>query len=967
MPLKRLLKTMVLLIGAAALASLLPAHVSASTVRNVRLGLHPDHTRLVVDLSGPFTYRLDNPDRKQVRLFFKDADLRTGTRAQALNGGVVQGVRISRNANGVTINISLNTPSRANTFTWSDANRLIVELKPRPEPKVDAPKPEEEERPAEQAKAGKGPAQFPEKAAEQPQKPAVATTQKEEPLPGPATKPKQPGSAMGFFLSAQETKSPGLEMLAEEDTGKAREKSVKAQAAEEKAEPTSGVEVTRKIEPPAGLPEPKQESAAGAAPDEPPTTLGLTMRVKPKADQESGPVLMEERPATEKVKPGQVADKARELADKTQVIPKGDVATSKTIFDQGIEYFNQARYEEALQRFQNAEALSPNSSVGERALFYQADTLYKMYKQTGFPPFDQVEGAYQKAVGAFPDSTEVSRALLRMGVVNYETGNADKAKGYINLLLKEHPKAEEAVEAKVYLARLFLDENKPQQGIRLLREVVAEHPDSPQVKTALWYLGRILFEVGRYVEAFQRLTALNNGWPEFYLKEPMLNYYLGETAFRLDKLDEAREYLFKVANISPEISNMDLILTRIGETYRLQKNYKKAAVLYTEAQRRFPDSDGALIARIRLAENKGEEQGKAPKLDKVLGIELSPSASKTYQAIIDKYPERPVAQLAMLKLGALHYQNKEYEKAFEILKKLLTVYPDTEFYRDAAFALRQSFDQRMKQLAEKKETLKLISFYDSFKDNLPRELRSKYADLLGGAYFDLKLYDKAKELYQEAIKAGKKDPGVELNLALSHFQLGENQEAEAAFDAFVKAYPAHGKVNMINLYRGQVLVDLNRPEEAVAPLEKVLARGSDSRYFLPAVTLLAQTRMKMGKPDLAVEMLKGVLPKLGNQLEEQKALSILLGESLLADGRPKEAAEVLAKALQDVPLDAGHAGAYYRLGLAYLEAGKMKEAREVLNKVAGSPEQFWAKMAANRLSVADLSVQLSARQKVEEQ
>ena len=245
-------------------------------------------------------------------------------------------------------------------------------------------------------------------------------------------------------------------------------------------------------------------------------------------------------------------------------------------------------------------------------------------------------------------------------------------------------------------------------------------------------------------------------------------------------------------------------------------------------------------------------------------------------------------------------------------------------------------------------------------------MKSKYAPLLGDAYFDLKLYDKSRELYQEAVKAGRKDPRVDLNLALSYFHLGQNDLAEKAFATFAKAYPAHGKVNMINLYRGQALARLDRPEEAVAVLEKVLTRGRESRYYLPAVTLMAETRLKLNKPELAVELLQSVLPRLRDELKEKKDLYILLGESLLAGGRSKEAADVLAKALQDVPLDAEHAGAYYRLGLAYLEAGKMKEAREALNKVVGSGEPFWAKMATNRLSVADLSVQLSAREKVEE-
>ena len=92
-----------------------------------------------------------------------------------------------------------------------------------------------------------------------------------------------------------------------------------------------------------------------------------------------------------------------------------------------------------------------------------------------------------------------------------------------------------------------------------------------------------------------------------------------------------------------------------------------------------------------------------------------------------------------------------------------------------------------------------------------------------------------------------------------------------------------------------------------------------------------------------------------------------MGEALLAAGRAKEAAAVLAKALQDKPLDDQHAGSYYRLGLAYLEAGRMDKAREILNKVAESGGSFWSKLAGNRLAVADLSIRLSARRQEEAQ
>ena len=982
-------------LGSAALAS-------ASTVRDVRLGLHPDHTRVVVDLSGAFTYRLEKPLPRLVLLYLRGAELGLGAKSLSKTGGRVAAIQALPNESGTTLRIALTEPSRVTTNTWADSGRLILDFGPleaadngpagpgnkpssvnKPEPRQTPPEQTPEADQAEQAqKTGQA------EQAEQTEQTAQAREpeprpREEQPDPpkaapelepakraeGAGSKEKaaeaapvpRPKDALGFFLAAQETEMPVPPDQFEEQEAGPRE-----EGKETGAGPGAGTEVTKKIAAQPQEAEPAQVPVASPTPDEPSTTLGLTRRIKPQESIDSGPVVMEEEHPEEAVKPSQVAEKARQLAERTQA-GAGVDPTTKKLFESALEHYNQARYEEALQLFEEAEALSPNSNIGEKALFYQADSLFKMYQATGFPTFERVEAAYQKAIGAFPDSPEISRALLRMGIVNYDTGNADKAKGYINILLTEHPKAEESVEAKVYLARLYLDDNKPQQAIRLLREVISAHPDSPQVKTALWYLGRVLFEVGRFQESYERLTALNRGWPDFYIEEPMLLYYLGETAFRLDKLEEARDHLFRVTNIAPEISNLDLIFTRLGETYRLRNDYQKAAVLYTETQRRFPDTDGALISRIRLAETKDEEQGKAPKLDMVLGIELSPSAVKTYQSIIDKYPDRPVAQLAMLKLGALHYRDKKYLEAFNILKDLLLKYPDTEFYRDAAFALRQSFDQRMKQLAAKKDTLQLLSFYDSFKDNLPEELKVKYAHLLGDAYFDLKLYDKAKGFYEEALKAGLKDPAVELNLAMALFQMGEEGPAEEAFGTFVQKYPAHGKIGMINLYRGQALLRLNRPKEAIEAFEKVLTKGPESADYLPALGFLAETRIKTGQPELAVEVLAKALPRIPEKNEGKGRLSILLGEALLAAGRAKEAVAVLAKALQDKPLDDQHAGSYYRLGLAYLEAGRMDKAREILNKVAESGGPFWSKLAGNRLAVADLSVRLSARGQEEAQ
>jgi TolA-binding protein len=579
-------------------------------------------------------------------------------------------------------------------------------------------------------------------------------------------------------------------------------------------------------------------------------------------------------------------------------------------------------------------------------------------------PLDKVEAAYQKALGLHPESAEADRALLRMGQVNHRAKFDDKAKGYFNLLLKEHPQSKEAAEAKLELARILLDEGQPQPAVVLLRELTTDKSESPLLRHALWYLGRALLDLGRFIEADQRLSSLIQRWPDYYLEEPALLYYLGETAFRLDKMDEARRYLYWYLNLVPDAPGLDLILTRLGETYRAQKDYKKAAAVYAESVRRFGDSDGGLIARIRLAEIKDLDQGAVVQADKVLGIEATGGAEQTYRSIISSHPDRPVADLARLKLGAVKYYQKSYQEAFDTFRELLRRHPESEFSRDAVFALRQSFDQLMKNLADRKEAARLITLYESFAKELPPDWQRRYFPLLAQAYFDLKLYGKALEYFQEAVKASARDPQMLLGLALSLYNESRFGEAIQAMSRFLGTYPAHRMANHLRLLRGQALLGDNQLQPAAESFQEVLSKAPDAPEYWPAVEFLAQTRIKQGQTKAAVELLTKTLAQAIPDQTRRRRLELTLGEALLDLGDSTRAAEILAKALQDAPLEGELGGLHYRLGQAYLKVGELDKAREVLTKVAKSGDKFWSKLAQDRLVVAELGAKLTNRGEV---
>jgi tetratricopeptide (TPR) repeat protein len=118
----------------------------------------------------------------------------------------------------------------------------------------------------------------------------------------------------------------------------------------------------------------------------------------------------------------------------------------------------------------------------------------------------------------------------------------------------------------------------------------------------------------------------------------------------------------------PDIRDNDIILTRVGDSYQFEGAFKAAKVIYNQVVKLFPDTDGGLVARIRLAESPSKD--KDHPWD-IFQVAPTTDALKTYNEILTKYPTRPVAELAQLKLGVFYYKKGDYPKALAILEQLL--------------------------------------------------------------------------------------------------------------------------------------------------------------------------------------------------------------------------------------------------------------------------------------------------------
>lgn len=111
--------------------------VAAADVVNIRLGVHPDHTRVVLDLSAPAKYRIEpQTDPRQLIITLEDAGIHLAGGEPPAGHGLIKAIRIERGTGtGGRMILDLAEPARV---TQSQAllaegtapARIFVDLRP---------------------------------------------------------------------------------------------------------------------------------------------------------------------------------------------------------------------------------------------------------------------------------------------------------------------------------------------------------------------------------------------------------------------------------------------------------------------------------------------------------------------------------------------------------------------------------------------------------------------------------------------------------------------------------------------------------------------------------------------------------------------------------------------------------------------------------------------------------------------
>jgi tetratricopeptide (TPR) repeat protein len=623
--------------------------------------------------------------------------------------------------------------------------------------------------------------------------------------------------------------------------------------------------------------------------------------------------------------------------------------------------FDSRRFRQAYEAFDNFLKRHPNHRLAEEAQFRIADAYFNLHEREFLPYYPMAMQHYQKAIDKYPKSDQVPWALLMMGRAAMLGGEAYKAAGYFEVVIEDYPKSEYVPLALVQRAQAYLADGKMNQALEEFRQVAQRYPNSRYRKDADWGQAQALFSMARYQRASLLLKDMDRRDPGLRIGEPELLYYIGEADFQQKNYREARAYFLWALNLMPNLPDADIVLTRVGDTYKFENDHKAAKDIYRRVVNLFPDTDGALVARIRLAESPIKNQEHPYE---VFAVKATTDAYKTYREIASTHPDREVGELARLKLGVYYYKRKEYQLALDTMRGLLTDNPNTVFKPQLKYTINLTVLGILEQAKAQNRPLALMNSYMQFQSALTRPNGDRVLKLLAWAYEKNGLYDRAQNLYEKLLSRGLVEPGIKLGLARTQVKKRKYAKVPELLRPDVVADLKGTQLIEAHSMLGRAYAKLGEYEMAVERLSQAVAQRSAGPEAARDFHALGLAYTQMKEPLEALDALGSASQILQNDPSPTaKALHYLVamdgGAAALQARRVDISKSFYELAIKNAPSSPERAQAMYSLAQALQRVDDLKSAMGVWQKLAQLRAEPWSGMANRHLDDVKLAPTLT--------
>ena len=373
-------------------------------------------------------------------------------------------------------------------------------------------------------------------------------------------------------------------------------------------------------------------------------------------------------------------------------------------------------YRAALETLTTLKGMPLPRDQKEKVLYLISDATWEVYKDKPLEGYERILAATNEAMNANLRSPNVPGAMLRLGEANLLVGNLREAEAYFSARRTAYPPSPDVPASFLKLGLAQLQDKQYAKAADIFRDIVQQYPESPALEKASVSLAAALAKLQETKEAGIVIDFVERRWPRHYLDDTSFLLLQAEYALRNNKPQDALQHYWLYYNLEPGKSGNDKVLQQIGEIYLRQGRLQPALDVFEDIPRRYPDSEGADYALLRLAE-KGIHDGPVITREEMFAVFNDPGVPApqiAYARLQKKNPYNPVGALSSLKLVLWNLWDKQYVDAIRLAADYIDLHPEEPGASLARQVILDAFAHEMQQDLQEENYGRILTLWNGF-------------------------------------------------------------------------------------------------------------------------------------------------------------------------------------------------------------------------------------------------------------
>ena len=426
----------------------------------------------------------------------------------------------------------------------------------------------------------------------------------------------------------------------------------------------------------------------------------------------------------------------------------------------------------------------------------------------------------------------------------------------------------------------------------------------------LFFVAQKAFDDGFYDVAIRYINQFQQEYPQSF-RRVQAQLLLGQCYFFKKQYLKAYD-IFQ--NLLTANEFKDATLYWLGETYFKGADYQQARKTYQQLIEVYPDSQYLSQAIYSLAWTYYEEGDYE-------------QARAKFAEMIKQFGDHALAEDALFKLAECEYNLGRADMASQYFRNYILKYPRSTRHAKAYFYIAESHYYIEDYPAA-------ITYYAKVADMAYDQKLILLANIsMGWSYLKLEKYDLAGQYFDQALDLSKKydipSDDIFLGQASLYAKMGQHAKARGAYRQMIAKFPNSPRCDEAYLGKANMDYNLGDYRDAIAGYRDVLNRYKGKPLYQETLQKayygLAWTHLKTGQIDEAISYFREILNQTDSDIVKVSVLT-QIGDAYQDNDDLNKALETYDRVLKDYP-DSHYADyVQYREGIALLKLEKVDAA-----------------------------------------